>query len=160
MAERGALRRLGTFVTSGPVRQMLCLEAAFALLHARVMLLLVPFQKLAGRWGTLAPVGDPRLATTPLSPDLQQIARDIGWAVTAIATVMPFKAMCMQQAVAAHAMLARRGVSGVMHYGAGHDEKGVLIAHAWLEAGGVKVTGYPVAPNIVEIGAFVRYHAD
>lgn len=149
------LRRAWTLMTIGWARQRLVAEAALELLVARVALLLVPFPKLAARWGALLPVGDPRMATAEGSDDGAETARAIGWAVTATASVMPFKAVCMQQAVAARTMLARRGIVSVLHYGAGRDPAGALVAHAWLDAAGVKVTGYPIAAGIAEIGAFV-----
>ncbi len=149
------LRRVRTLMTIGWARQRLVPEAALMLLVARIRLLAVPFPKLAARWGALIRVGDPQLTMAQASDEAVELARAIGWAVTATASVMPFKAMCIQQAVAARGMLARRGVSGVLHYGAGRDEAGALVAHAWLDAAGVKVTGYPIAPGIAEIGAFV-----
>lgn len=148
-------RRARTLLTIGLPRQRLVAEAALSLLSARIALLVVPFPRLAARWGTLLPVGDPQLAPAAPTDEAAATARAIGWAVTATASVMPFKAVCMQQAVAARAMLARRGVASVLHYGAGRDATGALVAHAWLDAAGVKVTGYPVAAGIAEIGAFV-----
>lgn len=149
------LRRARTLVSIGWARQRLVPEAALALLVARIRLLAVPFPKLAARWGSLIPVGDPRLTMPEASAEAAELARAIGWAVTATASVMPFKAMCIQQAVAARGMLAQRGVASVLHYGAGRDETGALVAHAWLDAADVKVTGYPIASGIAEIGAFV-----
>lgn len=162
MSLRSLFRRFRTLTKCGTMRQRLVIEAAVALLWARMLLLAVPFQRLSVRWGELVPVGDPRIAarmTVPGSPpEHAEIARAISWAVTATASVLPFTAMCMQQAVAAREMLARRGIAAVIHYGAGRDAAGRLVAHAWLEAAGARVTGYPVAPNIAEIGAFVPQH--
>jgi len=42
----------------------------------------------------------------------------VSWAVTRAARYVPFKAACPPQAMAAHTMLARRGVASVMHIGA------------------------------------------
>jgi hypothetical protein len=55
------------------------------------------------------------------------------------------------QAPAAHAMLRRRGVFGVIHFGTARSDALTLDAHAWLDAGGVEVTGYPVGPGFTEI---------
>ena len=72
---------------------------------------------------------------------------------------MPFRSVCLQQAMAGHAMLKRRGVHSAMHFGAGKGKGGIgdkpIDAHAWLDAGGIKVTGYPVAANLAELGCFV-----
>lgn len=155
MTRPPALHRLRTLAASGRSRQLLVVEAVGTLLWARIALLVVPFQRLAARWGTLVPASDARAEPTHALPATADTARAIGWAVTAAASVMPFKAVCMQQAVAAHRMLARRRIPAVLHYGAGRDPQGALVAHAWLDAAGVHVTGYPVAPTIAEIGAFV-----
>lgn len=159
MTSRTLLRRYRTLAQSGALRRWLVLEAAVALLRARLLLLVVPFPELSAQWGELVPVGDPRSARPAIVPACSaaqsEMARAIGWAVTATASVMPFSAKCMQQAVAAREMLARRGIAAIIHYGAGRDTAGKLVAHAWLDAAGARVTGYPVAPHIAEIGAFV-----
>lgn len=57
--------------------------------------------------------------------------------------------------LAARVMLKRRGVASVMHFGAAKGETKPLDAHAWLDAAGVEVTGYPVAKGFSEIACFV-----
>ena len=52
-------------------------------------------------------------------------------------------------------MLKRRGVGSVLHFGAAKGEQKPLDAHAWLDAAGVEVTGYPVAAKFTEIACFV-----
>ncbi len=47
-----------------------------------------------------------------------RLAEDIGWAVTRAARYLPFKAVCLPQAMAARVMLERRGVKSIMHFGA------------------------------------------
>ena len=83
------------------------------------------------------------------------LAREIGWAVTRTARYVPFKAVCLPQAMAAQFMLRRRKIASVMHFGAGKGVDKALDAHAWLDAAGVEVTGYPVAPHLAEIACFV-----
>jgi hypothetical protein len=87
------------------------------------------------------------------------LAEDISWAVTRAARYLPFKAACLPQAMAARVMLKRRGIDSVMHFG---TAKGIakgsakrLDAHAWLNAAGVDVTGYPAAKGFAEIACFV-----
>jgi hypothetical protein len=57
--------------------------------------------------------------------------------------------------MAARVMLKRRGVQSVMHFGAAKGTDKPLDAHAWLDAAGVEVTGYPVAAGFAEIACFV-----
>jgi len=68
---------------------------------------------------------------------------------------VPFNAVCLPQAMTARIMLKRRGVGSVLHFGAAKGEQKPLDAHAWLDAAGVEVTGYPVAAKFTEIACFV-----
>jgi len=148
-------RLLVRFGEVGPRRRALVAEAVLHLLAARIALAIVPFPKLARRIGRFVPPEEaPCLQETPTAQHVQH-ATDVGWAVTRAAHYLPFSAVCLPQAMAAHAMLRRRGVASVMHFGAAKGEEKPLDAHAWLDAAGVEVTGYPVAENFVEIACFV-----
>lgn len=137
-------------------RRALLVEAVAYLLAARLALIFIPFPRLARRLGTFVPPTDPRTAQAHggATPDQTRLAEAIGWAVTRAARYLPFKAVCLPQAMAARVMLKRRGIGSVMHFGAAKGED-KLDAHAWLDAGGVEVTGYPVAGHFAEIACFV-----
>ncbi len=154
---RSTLDKLRTLSRVGLRRQALVVEAVAAMLRARVVVLLRPFPVVSRRFGDFVPPSDPRVAAHGVgaTPEQARIARDIGWAVAAAAPFMPFRSVCLQQAMAAHAMLSRRGISSVMHFGAGKGDQKPIDAHAWLDAAGVKVTGYPVSPEMAELGCFV-----
>jgi hypothetical protein len=138
-------------------RRALLAEAVACLLAARLALIFIPFPRLAQRLGTFVPPSDPRVAqaANAVPQDQTQLAEDIGWAVTRAARYVPFKAVCLPQAMAARVMLKRRCVKSVMHFGAAKGTEKPLDAHAWLDAAGVEVTGYPVAKNFAEIACFV-----
>jgi hypothetical protein len=138
-------------------RRALLVEAVAYLFAARLALIFIPFPRLARRLGTFVPPTDPRTsqAHSAIAPEQAQVAEDIGWAVTRAARYVPFKAVCLPQAMAARVMLKRRGVGSVMHFGAAKGASKPLNAHAWLDAAGVEVTGYPVAENFAEIACFV-----
>ena len=127
------------------------------MLAARLALIFIPFPRLARHLGSFVPPADARAAQAAIetAPDQARLAEDIGWAVTRAARYVPFKAVCLPQAMAARVMLKRRGVQSVMHFGAAKGTDKPLDAHAWLDAAGVKVTGYPVAENFAEIACFV-----
>jgi hypothetical protein len=154
---RSIAHKLRTALTLGPRRQLLVAEAAASMLAARLMLAVFPFRRVARRFGAFVPPTDSRVAAQAQGRGVEQarIAKEIGWAVRVSAPWMPFRSVCLQQAMAAHAMLRRRGISGVMHFGAGKSDTKPIDAHAWLDAAGVKVTGYPVAPHIAELGCFI-----
>lgn len=147
---RHPLRR---FAQVGNRRRVLAVEAVVCLAVARLALVIVPFPKLARRLGTAIPPQNAH-ANSEADPRAVGIAQDIGWAVTRAARYLPFSAVCLPQALAARMMLKRRGVGSVLHFGATTQAQRIK-AHAWLDAAGVKVTGYPVAKEFVEIARFV-----
>lgn len=138
-------------------RRLLLAEAVAYLLAARLALIFIPFPRLARHLGSFVPPTDPRAIAvrTAAAKHETQLAEDIGWAVTRAARYVPFRAVCLPQAMAARVMLERRGVQSVMHFGAAKGTNKPLDAHAWLDAAGVEVTGYPVAKNFAEIACFV-----
>ncbi len=154
---RSIRRPLRRFAQVGPTRRALVVEAVVCLLLARLGLIFVPFPKLARRLGSFVSPNDPRAlaARAPGPRDQAALAAEIGWAVTRAARHAPFEAVCLPQAMAAQVMLRRRGVASVMHFGAARGEDKPLDAHAWLDAAGVEVTGYPVANKFAEIACFV-----
>jgi len=68
---------------------------------------------------------------------------------------MPFRVLYLQQAIAARAMLAQREIESVLHLGVRDPTGTALEAHAWLDAGGLNVPGYPIDPAPTEVGRFV-----
>jgi len=150
-------RRLRRFAQVGNRRRALLAEAVAWLLLTRLALLLVPFPPLARRLGTFVPPSDARAVAARRSgaPSATSLAEEIGWAVTRAARHVPFNAVCLPQAMTARIMLKRRGVGSVLHFGAAKGDQKPLDAHAWLDAAGVEVTGYPVAAKFTEIACFV-----
>jgi hypothetical protein len=153
---RAAPRRLAGLVRTAWPRRGLVAEAcvSLALAEARLRLLPLKRQGLSG----LAPASEASGAVARLAgggPEERQAALDIGWAVTRIARHFPASAMCLAQALAARAMLERRGIASVMRVGVARSQAKPLEAHAWLEAAGVEVTGYPVPPHLREIGCLL-----
>jgi hypothetical protein len=157
MARSPSLRRLRRFADLDWESKGLVVEAAFALLVARLLLLLVPFPLIARRMGSFVPPSDPRVTAANAAGDLEQkrVIATVGWAVAAAARNVPFSAVCLPQAMAAKTMLERRGIVSVMHFGAGFGKVKPIDAHAWLDAAGLPVTGYPISPGIAEIACFV-----
>jgi hypothetical protein len=154
---RSIRRRLRRFGQIDNRRRALLAEAVACLLAARLALIFIPFPRLARRLGAFVSPAEARTcqAGTATAPVQTQLARDIGWAVTRAARYVPFKAVCLPQAMAARVMLERRGVKSVMHFGAAKGTEKPFDAHAWLDAVGVEVTGYPVAHGFTEIACFV-----
>jgi hypothetical protein len=132
-------------------------EAVLQLLAARARIALLPFRRIGERLGTFVPPADPRVAErrSPGAPEQARTAAQVSWAVVGAARHVPFRAVCLPQAMAAHAMLRRRGIACAVHFGAQRGKEKPIDAHAWVDAAGVKVTGYPLEPSMTEIGCFV-----
>ncbi|MEA3011122.1 MAG: hypothetical protein QOJ91_2814 [Sphingomonadales bacterium] len=147
---RAAPRRLAALLRSAWPRRGLVAEACLNLLAAEARLRLFPLKSQG--MGGIAGAADPIPAEMPASEAQRRAALDVGWAVTRAAHYFPTPARCLAQALAARAMLRRRGIPSLMHVGVARPDSGAFEAHAWLEAGGVEVTGYPVPPLLREIG--------
>jgi hypothetical protein len=149
-------RRLRSLRGLSARRRTLLIEAAVRLLAAQAVLRLVPFPYLAPRFGTFVPPSNPRAAMgqSGASTEHAAAAREIGWAVTTAARHVPFQAVCLPQAMAARMMLKRRGVPSVIHFGAAKGAD-ALDTHAWLDAAGIEVTGFPVGGQFAEVACFV-----
>jgi hypothetical protein len=135
----------------GHRERLLLAEAIWSLAAARLQLATQPFPRIARRLGGFVTPLQARANSQPASPDAEATAAMVGWAVTRAARHVPFGAVCLPQAMAAKAMLARRGISSVIHFGTRRGEALSLAAHAWVDAAGVEVTGYPVEDNFTEI---------
>lgn len=146
------LRKLNSLMRMDSRRRGLMAEAAVCLAVARGVLLVFPFRHVARRLGRLTSPG----AAAAAGGD-QELAKAVGWAVRRTATYVPFKAVCLQQAIAARMMLRRRGVESALHFGVARGESPAspLRAHAWLDTAGAKITGYPVRAGFVEIACFL-----
>ncbi len=114
-------------------QKRLLLEAFATLLAARVSLALLPVRWIF-RW-LERPLRHPaaagqRDASAAGRPD---VVERIRWAVLTVARYGPLSFVCFPQALAAHAMLRRRGVGSVMHYGVRRSADRQMRAHTWLE---------------------------
>jgi hypothetical protein len=134
-------------------RRRLLLEAIFWLAAARLAILLVPFPRIARYLGKMHPP-----APQPVGWQAgRATATRVSWAIERAACLLPFKVVCLPRALAAWQMLHRRRIAGRLHFGGSRDAaNAALRTHAWLDACGVEVTGYPEARQCVEIGFFAR----
>lgn len=140
----------------GPVRRRLLLRAVAALCIASLKVRLVPFARIAAGLGTMR-MPRPEAMGDPAD---QLRARHIRWAIDAAARRLPFQCACLARALAAHAIARAHGLTPVLHMGAERGQQGRAETHAWLTAAGVGVTGFPLPPEMVEIGAFYRCNTE
>ena len=124
--------------TTGKQRRVL-FEAAWNLAAAQLAIRLLPFRWIVPSLGHLGE--DP--ADRSVSQEQTEEARRIGWAVTALASYVPWDPRCLAQAVAGKWMLHRRGIPSTLYLGVKHADEGEqwLEAHAWLRCGTEIITG-------------------
>lgn len=129
-------------------------EAAVCLALARLAVACIPF-RLISRW--LGPMVPPDVAPRAAPQDLADCfdeLRFIRWSVNAVGRRQPFAAVCLPRALAARAMCRRRGIGSTLRLGSQVGQAADVQTHAWLDAGGVELTGYPLPTDMVEIGCF------
>jgi len=153
---QGAVRLVRRFGRLSSGRRLLLCEAVLWLAAARLALSVIPFARIATWFGALhTPAEVDRCARGSATPEEDACAREVGWAVARAARFGPIHAVCLPQAIAAKAMLNRRGIANVMHFGVARHAAEPMKAHAWLDAAGIEVTGFPIEPDMVEVACFV-----
>ena len=141
------MRRLVRFVRLPAPERALLMEAAAALTVAGTLLRLLPFPRLASRLGH-------HMAEGPVAQDgaVTSEALRIRWAVETAGKHLPWKPMCLPQAVTAHWMLRKRGINSTLYLGV--DPALRYDAHAWVRVGSVIVTGGPRQERFAVVSSF------
>lgn len=116
-------------------RAAINLEAVVALTRASITLRMSQESQIPRLLGQpAAPAQDP-----PARPELE--ANLVGWAVIRAARLLPWHPTCLPQALAAKAMLVRRGISFESHLGV--IQTAPFKAHAWVTVAGTPIVGGP-----------------
>jgi hypothetical protein len=129
-----------------PADRRMAAEAVLALGLAALVVAVCPFRWIAGF------VRFPERAVSTQSEPRCAVAR-VRWAVSACSRRVPWRAKCLEQALAAQWMLRRRSVPAVIHYGIVKRVER-LAAHAWVSAGSTPVIGFENADEFGEIAQF------
>lgn len=127
---RSALARLSR-LSNGD--RLLLAEALVALASARLALRTLPFRTVADR------AARPPARRTPIDPEADILRTR--WAIRAAARRVPFRAMCLEQGLAASRLLGRRGIGCTLYYGVRRSPDAGLQAHLWVRAGERDVIG-------------------
>jgi len=129
-------------------RRRLVIEAAFSLAAARLLLRLVPFRRLVWFFH-LKPAGP-----EPPPAARARLLADVPRAIAAATRLLPGESVCFPVAIAALAMLRRRGVGTTLYCGAGRSTERKLHLHVWLRYGDHGVVGHE---NADEFQIIARY---
>ncbi len=105
-------------------------------------------------------LGKHRYAIDTIQMPLSTIQRDekkikiVSYWVNKVARSLPMDCSCLPRAMAGRFMLRLRRIDCTLYLGLGKDPRNKLIAHAWLKAGGIKVTGGEDQTYLVEVAWF------
>ncbi len=128
-----------------PLRDILLgLEALFLLAIARLLLVALPFAKAMRLLGLKVDAVGPQGPTEKRSAataDGDVTLQRIRIALRRASRLAPFRAVCLQQAVAASLMLRRRRRISEIHFGVAREQDGGMSAHAWTCSSGQVITG-------------------
>jgi len=130
-----------------PRRWALVLASVVLLLGTKAALVVLPYGAVRRAFD-----GRSRVESDAV-PDLDR-ARDVRWAVQAVARRLFGQRPCLPQALVARLLLARSGVPTTMVIGAGRGAAG-FEAHAWLEWQGKVVVG-GAGQDYVPFGPVIR----
>ena len=128
-----------------PMQRLYLREATAMLALARLAVRFVPAARLMA-WAARPPRRINRFALHE--------AGWITWAVDTIGEKRWMQAKCLPRALAAQAMLRRRGIASKLCLGVARED-GALSAHAWIELGQEVVVGGEQAPRytrLLELG--------
>jgi hypothetical protein len=134
---------LTRFLRLGFRDKFLLAEALVMLAFASLMIRLLPFRRIVD------------VAQAPIDPSQRAVdVQRLGRAVESWRRRVPWRALCIQSALALHMLLRRRGVGSTLHYGISKPAKGPLTAHVWLSVDGVTIMGGEAADAHVPVAAF------
>jgi hypothetical protein len=128
------------------MRRIYLREAAVMLVLARLAVRFVPPARVFA-WANRPPRRIRRFATDE--------AGWIAWAVETVGARPWMNALCLPRALAAHAMLRRRGIASRLCLGVARNADG-LDAHAWIEVGDDKIVGAAGAEKFTRLAEFGR----
>ena len=127
---------------------LLLAEATLALALASLIARLAPFPVVAA-------VASRRAGGRPPDPDRRQkLISRVRWAVMASSRRTPWRAVCLQQGLAAQWMLKRRGIPAALYYGAALEKEAGLQAHVWVKDGETDVIGTEAAPGFAVLSRY------
>jgi hypothetical protein len=122
-------------------RRWLLLEAWATMQAARLALRVVPYKRLI--WLFERQAREPQLSGARRAA----VKREVRWAVIVVARRTPERLVCFPRAMAAQAMLRRRGISTTLYYGAKRSPERGLTTHVWIQDGDDGIIGILARPG-------------
>ncbi len=129
-----------------------CLEALWYLTWCKCQVVFKPFASYAKHYG--------HAHCETLRVDClnnQALIHAIRLSLRVVPICLPWHSKCLDQAMAAQKMLARRGFATTLYFGIMHDANKTLLAHAWLRCGSKWVIGYQPFQHYSIVGTYAWY---
>lgn len=144
------LNKLKIFLKFDRKTKLLLLEAYLNLAWARFLKLL-PFAKLAPSLGKQME----ETSSTLINANKETL-RSVSNAIHMMSKYTFWESQCLVKAIAAMKMLEKRGIESTLYLGTAKDEKGMLIAHAWLRSGPFYVSGSEGMEKFTVVSKFAK----
>ncbi len=118
----------------GLIDYVFFLEAWFLLHFAKLIILFMPFKKIASWMGSLGVESTHDLYSSALSTKNKH-------AVRRASRYALHKSKCYDQALSAKALLGQMGLPATIYFGLAKESQNQLSAHAWVRCGNKIITG-------------------
>ena len=116
--------------------KVLTLKAWALSARYRYQMLYEDTKKLRSKWG-ITGEESPEDATI----DEYRFAKKVSYAVNQVCNKTRWESKCLVRALTAQKLLMEKGIASTLYLGCKEDEKGKMVAHAWIRCGKAYVTG-------------------
>ncbi|MGE8078355.1 lasso peptide biosynthesis B2 protein [Peribacillus loiseleuriae] len=144
------LKKARSFVRLDKKTKLLLIEAYLYLAWARY-LKSIPFSKVVPSLGK-------QMQETSISADLsnKKVLASVSHAIHLMSRYTFWESECLVKAIAGMRMLEKRNIESTLYLGTAKDEKGELIAHAWLRSGPFYISGSEVMDRFTVVAKFAK----
>ncbi|GAE35943.1 lasso peptide biosynthesis B2 protein [Halalkalibacter akibai] len=144
------IKKTITFFKLDRELKWMLVEAYFLLGWARFLKTL-PFAKVAPSLGK-------KMDETPYSINLdnKEVLQKVSTAIHLMSRYTPWESQCLVKAIAGMRMLERRQIGSTLYLGTGKDDKGELVAHAWLRSGPIYISGSEGMEKFTVVAKFAK----
>ncbi|MFS0822766.1 lasso peptide biosynthesis B2 protein [Bacillus sp. 1P02SD] len=143
-------KKIKKFFTLDFATKVILIEAYFYLALGR-MLKALPFAKVAPTLGVA-------LKETSYKKNVSNMKelKNVANAIQIMSRYTFWESQCLVKAFAGMKMLERRQIESTLYLGTARDEKGSMIAHAWLRSGSFYVSGSEGMEKFAVVGMFAK----
>ncbi|WP_404452366.1 lasso peptide biosynthesis B2 protein [Virgibacillus necropolis] len=144
------MKKLRTFLSLNWKIKKLLFESYLYLGWARI-LKIIPFSKVAPSLGIQM-----EETTFALNSTNKEVLSNVSQTIHIVSRYTFWESQCLVKAIAAMKMLERRRIESTLYLGTAKDEKGKLVAHAWLRSGSFYLTGFEGMDKFTVVSKFAK----